>query len=79
MSQPPNKSPASFRHREHRLSSLPVKDIIKTRMAELELKNQDIHKPNSPKQLSHEMNADWGNTRWETLTPLHAFAVVAGT
>lgn len=40
--KPDTKPVRTFRERTHRLSKLPIKDLLKTRMAELELKNSDV-------------------------------------
>jgi hypothetical protein len=39
--QPPN---APFRERKHRYTSLPVKDVLKIRMEDLEIRNVDLQK-----------------------------------
>jgi hypothetical protein len=40
----PNKPAKSFREREHRFTKMPVKDILKIRMSDLDVKNVDMQK-----------------------------------
>ena len=44
MKKSTTKTAENFRHRDHRFSALPLKDVLKIRMKDLDIKNVDLQK-----------------------------------